>query len=176
MKILFAALHQGYYRNLESVVDELARRGHELYLGHERQDSAIGGQSLIDRLTARYPAVTAGRIPPREPEFSLVASKVRLGFDYLRYLHPMYTRSSYLRPRAEARTPTGIVRLTRLPLMRGRLARRALGATLDAIDRAVPPSPDIERFLDEQRPDLVAVTPLIGLGGSSQLDVLRSAQ
>ena len=44
-KRLFAALHQGYYRNIESVVAELAGRGHSLYLGHERHDSAIGGQA-----------------------------------------------------------------------------------------------------------------------------------
>ena len=56
MKILFAALHQGYYRNLESAIVELARRGHDVYLGHERQDSAIGGQSLVDRLTAALAA------------------------------------------------------------------------------------------------------------------------
>ena len=37
-------------------------------------------------------------------------------------------------------------------------------------------SPAIERFLDLQRPDLVAITPLIGLSASSQIDLLRSAQ
>mgnify|MGYP003579456577 CR=1 FL=1 len=33
-----------------------------------------------------------------------------------------------------------------------------------------------ERYLDEQRPDVVAITPLIGLVASSQLDLLRSAR
>jgi hypothetical protein len=60
MKILFAALHNGYYRNLDSVVDELARRGHEIYLGAERKDSAFGGQPIVDRLTSMYPNVRAG--------------------------------------------------------------------------------------------------------------------
>ena len=32
MRILFAALHHGYYRNLEPVVEELARRGHDVHL------------------------------------------------------------------------------------------------------------------------------------------------
>src|SRR5215471_13249093 len=175
MRILFAALHQGYYRNLESAIEQLARRGHDVYLGHERHDSAIGGQSLVDRLTAAHSNIEAGRIPSREPEFANVASKVRLGFDYLRYLHPMYTKASFLRPRAETRTPSGIVRLTRAPLMQQQWSRQLVGGLLDAIDRAIPPSPDIERFLDEQKPDLLAITPLIGLGGSSQLDLLRSA-
>ncbi len=176
MKFLFAALHQGYYRNLESVIDDLARRGHAIHLGHERPDSAIGGQSIVDRLTRRFPAMTQGRIPEREPEFAFVASKVRLGYDYLRYLHPMYTPASGLRPRAEVRTPTAIVRLSRSPLMAYGAPQRLLARCLDTIDRAVPLSPAIERFLDEQRPDVVGVTPLIGLGASSQIDLLRSAQ
>jgi hypothetical protein len=176
MKILFAALHQGYYRNLESVIDELARRGHSIHLGHERRDSAIGGQAIVDRLAGRFPNLTHGRIPEREPELAFVASKVRLAFDYLRYLHPMYTQASGLRPRAEIRTPIGIVQLSRSPVMARRFAQRLVARSLDAIDRAVPLSPAIERFLDEQRPDMVAMTPLTGLGGSSQIDVLRSAQ
>lgn len=176
MKILFAALHRGYYRNLESVVDALALRGHAVHLGHEKPDSTIGGQRIVDRLAARFPTVTRGGIPAREAELAFLASKIRLGFDYLRYLHPMYTKSSGLRPRAEVRTPTGIVRLSRSRWMSYRWPRQAVAWWLDAVDRAIPLSPAIERFLDEQRPDMLAVTPLMGLGGSSQIDLLRSAQ
>jgi len=175
MKILFAALTQGYYRNIESVVDQLAQRGHQLYLGHEKPDSAIGGQAIIDRL-ARLPNVRHGRVPEREPELAFLVSKLRLGLDYVRYLHPMYTAASGLRPRAEFRTPLGMLRLARAPLMKYRVSQRALGWWLDAIDRALPPSPAIEALLDEQKPDLVAITPLMALGVTSQLDLLRSAQ
>ena len=54
MRILFAALHNGYYRNLESVVEELARRGHEIYLGAEREDSASRwvGKDALRELTS----------------------------------------------------------------------------------------------------------------------------
>ena len=175
MKILFAALHQGYYRNLDSVVEELARRGHQVHLGSERPDSAFGGQVVLDRLLAEYPNLTAGRIPPREDDSAFLASKIRLGYDYLRYLEPMYNRSSGLRPRAEARTPAGMVRLSRTVLEKRPWARRLVASLMDAIDRAVPPSPAIEEYLDAQQPNLIIVTPLIGLGGSSQLDLLRSA-
>lgn len=174
MKILFGALHHGYYRNLESVVEELARRGHDIYLGSERA-AVFGGEAFAERLTADYPNISQGIIPTREPESLFLASKVRLGFDYLRYLEPMYEGSSGLRPRAQVRAPTGIVRLARSPLMAIPPARRAVGRALDAIDRAVPPSPAIERFLDDMQPELVIVTPLIGLVASSQLDLLRSA-
>ena len=176
MKIAFAALTQGYYRNIESVVERLAEGGHDIYLGHEKPDSAIGGQAIIERLAGRFPNIRHGRIPEREPEFSFLASKLRLGIDYLRYLHPMYTKASWLRTRAEVRTPLGVVRLMRAPLVASRVSRWLVGRYLDAIDRAIPPSPAIERFLDEQKPDLLVVTPLMALGGASQLDVLRSAQ
>jgi hypothetical protein len=46
---------------------------------------------------------------------------------------------------------------------------------LDAADRAVPECPDIERFLDTQRPDLLVITPLVGLVACSQIDLLRGA-
>jgi len=176
LKIAFAALHQGYYRNLESVVERLACRGHQIFLGHERHDSAIGGQVIVDRLAKTLENVTGGGIPSREPQYSFLASKVRLGNDYLRYLHPMYTKASGLRPRAEIRTPQAIVRLCRSPLMALPIAKRLVSYWLDAIDRAIPLSPAIEAFFDEQRPDLLVVTPLVGLAGSSQLDVLRAAQ
>ena len=176
MNILFAALHQGYYRNLDSIVEELARRGHQVHLGSERPDSAFGGQAMLERLIAAYPNLTAGRIPPREADSLFLASKIRLGFDYLRYLEPMYHASSGLRPRAEVRTPVGLVRLSRTALESRPWARRLVASVLDGIDRAVPPSPAIEAYLDEQRPDLVLITPLIGLVATSQLDLLRSAQ
>ena len=52
MRILFAALHYGYFRNLESVVEALARRGHEVHLTAERTDSALGGRPIVERLAA----------------------------------------------------------------------------------------------------------------------------
>lgn len=176
MRILFAALHPGYYRNLDSLVDTLAERGHHLYLGSERADARLGGEGLVESLAARYTNVTHGAVPTREPQLAFLASKVRFGLDYLRYLEPVYNGSSGLRPRAEVRTPVGMVQLSRTLLGSTRRGRRLLTGTLDAIDRALPPSPSLERFLDDQRPDVLAITPLIGLVASSQLDLLRSAR
>jgi hypothetical protein len=175
VRILFAALHNGDYRNLDSVVDALARRGHDLYLGAERPDTGFGGPPIVESLTATHPNVTCGPVPPREPESLFLASKVRLGGDYLRYLHPRYPRTSGLLPMARERTPTGIVRLCRLRALDNEPVRGAMRRALDAIDRAVAPSPAIEAFLDARRPDLVVITPLIGLAATSQPDLLRAA-
>jgi hypothetical protein len=68
-----------------------------------------------------------------------------------------------------------MLRLSKLRLLGLRPARRIVSGALDAIDRAVAPCPAIEQCLDEQRPDLIVITPLIGLVASSQLDLLRSA-
>ena len=174
MKILFAALHNGYYRNLDSVIAELARRGHEIHLGSERPDSAFGGQPIVDALAATYANVTHGRLAVRDPESLFLPSRIRFALDYLRYLDPAYSRSG-LRLRARERTPAGMLRLSKLRLLGLRPARRIVSGALDAIDRAVAPCPAIEQCLDEQRPDLIVITPLIGLVASSQLDLLRSA-
>ena len=176
MRLLFAALHNGYYRNIESVVEELAGRGHDIFLGAERADSALGGQVIVDRLTQRWPRVSAGPVARREQRTRFLATKVRFALDYLRYLDPAYTETSGLLDRAEARTPTAILALSRRGWLGSAVVRRRLARLLDAIDHATPPSPDIERFLDAQRPDVVIITPLIGLIASSQIDLLRSAQ
>lgn len=176
MRILFAALHNGYFRNLESVVDELARRGHEIHLGAERHESALGGQCIVERLARAHPGITHGRTSRRERRWFFLASKIRLSLDYLRYLEPPYEQTPALRQRAQVRTPIGLVRLARSPLLASPSARRRAARGLDALDHALPPSQAIERFLDERRPDIIIVTPLIGVVASSQLDLLRSAQ
>ena len=109
MRILFAALHDGYYRNIESIVDALAARGHEMYLGAERPDSALGGHSIVERLSANYPNVTHGQVAYREQKTRFLASKVRLTLDFLRYLEPEYAGTPALHRRAAVRTPSGFV-------------------------------------------------------------------
>ena len=176
MRVLFAALHYGYFRNLESVIDELAQRGHDVYLTAERQDSALGGRDIVERLSARHANVTFGMMPRRERASFFLASKIRLSLDYLRYLRPEYAQTPALRQRARVRTPRGLLQALRLPLLGGSAGRLTIGRMLDRIDHALPPSPAIERVLDQQRPDLAIITPLVGVVASSQLDLLRSVR
>ena len=110
MRILFAALHYGYFRNLESVVDELAQRGHDIHLTAERQDSALGGRNIVERLASRHDTVTFGMMPRRERAYFFLASKIRLSLDYLRYLRPEYSTTPALQHRARVRTPRGLLR------------------------------------------------------------------
>jgi hypothetical protein len=68
-----------------------------------------------------------------------------------------------------------MLRLSESPLLAWAPIRRLVSHALDAVDRAVPDSTEIERYLDAQHPDLIVITPLIGLVACSQLDLLRSA-
>jgi hypothetical protein len=176
LRILFAALHYGYFRNLESVVDELAQRGHDVHLTAERQDSALGGRNIVEALASRHDTVTFGMMPRRERADFFLASKIRLSLDYLRYLRPEYSTTPALQHRARVRTPRGLLRALRLPVLRAPRGRRLVTRLLDQIDHALPPSRAIEQFLDERRPDLAIITPLVGVVASSQLDLLRSVR
>jgi hypothetical protein len=177
MNVLIAALHGGYFRNLESVVEELARRGHRVHLATERPESAAGGREIVERLAAAYDNVTCGAVPQREADHStFLASKIRLGLAYLRYQEPPYTDTPALVRRAEERTPLGIVRAARSRLFASESSRRRLARVLDLLDHAAPRSKAIDRFLEEARPDAVLITPLVGVVASSQLDLLRSAR
>ena len=63
MRVLFIARHFTYFRSFESVIEELARRGHSVHLAADREE-AQGGQHLVERLAASHPArVTTGFTP-----------------------------------------------------------------------------------------------------------------
>src|SRR5918997_1432577 len=103
MKVLFAALHLGYFRNFESVIRDLAARGHQVHLAGDEPE-AMGGQELADRLAEEYPGrVTSDRLPSleEEPWFD-AARRLRVALDYVRALDPRYPDK--LRVRAEERT------------------------------------------------------------------------
>ena len=59
--------------------------------------------------------------------------------------------------------------------MSGR-AQTPLRAFLRAADTALPPSESIDAFLREQQPDVMLITPLIGVVGSPQPDYVRAAR
>src|SRR5437764_203327 len=97
MKILFLGRHFTYFRNFESVLRELAARGHQIHLAVE-QDESLGGTKLVNGLVEEFPNVTAGVLPERpEDDWTWTATRLRLGLDHLRYQHPVFDRASKLR-------------------------------------------------------------------------------
>jgi hypothetical protein len=175
MRILFLGRHFTYFRNFESVLRDLASRGHQLHLAVE-QDESLGGSKLVQSLVAEFPNVTAGLLPGRpEDDWTWTATRLRLGLDHLRYQHPVFDRASKLRERSRGRTPGAFVSLGDAVHAAGGWARRGAETVLRQFERAVPETPAIRAFVEAQNPDVMLVTPLIDLG-SSQIDYLRAAQ
>ena len=175
MKILFLARHFSYLRLFESAIAELAERGHALHLSADREES-MGGAGLVERLAARYPAVTVGWTPGRPSgAWAELGRKIRLGIDYLRFLDPRYDAMPRLRGRSEERTPRAVRWLAGLPMLRTPAGLRTLSWVLRQFEQAVPRSRELEQFYREQAPDVVLITPLVDLG-SPQLDHYLSAR
>ena len=169
MKLLFVARHFTYFRNFDSVVRLMAERGHQVHLVAEREE-ALGGRELVDRLAASSPLITVGYVPPRaDPRWFSIATVIRRSLDYLTYASSFYDAAPKIRERAWERTPQLAVTLSRVP------GRSLMARVLGAMDRSIPTDAAIGAFIDDQRPDLVLLSPLIELG-SPQLDLLRTAR
>ena len=160
----------------ESVIRELAVRGHDIHLALGRGAwLALGLRPALESLLADHPRVTWSRSSPSmSPLWSDLARTIRLWVDYLRYFLPEYDATPKLKARSEERVPPRLVRFSNRPLFQHATNRRRLLAVLRALERALPPVPQISRQLQDERPDVVLITPLVYLG-SSQFDVLRTA-
>jgi len=169
MKVLFAALHLAYFRNFESVIRELAARGHQVHLTGDEPE-AMGGQQLAERLAAEYPSITWDRLPSLEDEpWFDAARRMRVAMDYVRALEPRYPGK--LRIRAEERTARIVRWTTRVP----RVGRPATLAALKRFERLMPASDRLIAYLREHSPDIVVLTSLT-YSRSQQLDVLKAAR
>jgi hypothetical protein len=172
VKILFFARHYSYLRLFESSIAELARRGHELTLCADREE-AMGGRRMVERLAEQYPNITLGTTPGRAPgAWGEFARRLRLGIDYLRYLDPRYTETPHIRARARDRAPRSVVAIAE---HLGPGARQTFARLLRTLERGIPASTDLERYIASHHADAVLVTPLIELG-SPQMDHLAAAK
>ncbi len=174
MRILFCALHFNYFRNFDSAVEELARRGHQIHLAADEPES-LGGQQLVERLAAKYPGITWSMAPSLKAwTWNAFARKMRLALEHVRFLDPRYDPTPKYRYRSRDRAPRVVRLFGRVPLARTRPARRAMAALLKWIERSIPAAPDLDRFLREQRPDVVLLASVTN-PGSPQLNHLKSA-
>jgi hypothetical protein len=174
MKVVFSALHFASFRNFESVVQALADRGHQVHLMADETER-FGGQALVERLAARNPNVTWGWTPSPagEPWFPF-AQKVRLALDYVRYLDPRYADAPKLRLRNIERAPR-IVRWLTSGVGSLLVGHRPIARTLKWLERRLPSSEAIERYLAEQRPDVVLLASLT-FSRSLQIEQLKAAK
>ena len=87
----------------------------------------------------------------------------------------MTAHRGYVRAPLNAR-PYFAERFGRSALARVGVVRRVLRRVLAGAEAAVPPSARLEAFVRDWRPDVLLITPLIGVVGSAQLDYLRTAR
>lgn len=174
MRIFFSMAHLGSFRMYEPVLRELADRGHEIHLSIGRSDG-LGWNTALDALVSDYPSITWNLLSlPGEAFWAEAARTIRLWADYLRYFHEDYASAPKLKARAEERVPARLVQWTSGRVFRRPAGRRRLQQVLRAIERALPPVPEVASELDARRPDLVLVTPLVYLG-SAQFEIVRAS-
>ena len=173
MKIVLVLEHSGVGPFLPAL-RELHDRGHTIEVAVRRVKTGRTHE-LLQELADDCERITYSRLPPARSDWARAARSLRFGIDYLRYLEPRYRAAPKLRARAEARAPAAIVRAGRAAGLAGTAGVVALRRGLQLVERCVPPPPAAERFLAQEAPDVVLVTPLVDLG-SRQADWLRAAK
>jgi hypothetical protein len=204
-RILFVMLQPGFIRYYEDALVALAGAGHEIHLAFEMDRDKLGESQLARRLSAASPRLTCGATPSRvesvrdflarsdrsatrggrtarpagvrrrDEAWASLATTVRLMADYLRFFEPAFAQAGKLRDRAEKRLPRVYLPIVRTVAGAGASARRAFAAVLRGVEACIPTDATLERFVREQRPDLLLVTPLIELG-SQQVDYVKCAR
>jgi hypothetical protein len=187
LRVLFFAGGPGYYlRQYASLVAELAARGHDVRLAFQPSKGDLPAPA--EHLTG----VTYGFAPERRASdgWRSVAWLVRALADLARYAHPRYAAAPELRGRMEAKIVGHLVKGGEFEPVGRRLAlrlARRLAATTDAemservirrssrLERAIPTSRRIDRYIREQAPDVVLATPVVNRA-STQVEFLKSAR
>jgi len=173
MRVLFVMRHPGYVRNFAPVLDELASRGHDVHVGFEAPTARWLDGDPLEPLYERHARLSSGALPAvGRTRRSLLARGLRSSRDYLRYLDDAYRDAPRLRERAGRRVPRAV---KSFPGVRFHSVRRVLAGALSSVERRVPANAAVVRYLGEQRPDLVLVTPLLALG-SPQVEYVRAAK
>jgi ubiquinone/menaquinone biosynthesis C-methylase UbiE len=157
----------------EDVIAALAEAGVEVSIRFIRE-KRLTAEDYRQTLFRRGCDVQLNRLPPdkREPG-ALVALRLRQLGNLLRYYHPDYRGSGWLRDYWFSKAPPGPARWAR---RLGRLGGRpAMLATrlADAVDRALPPSKQAEKIVAQERPDAVVAVGVLWI--PEFVDLLKAA-
>jgi hypothetical protein len=163
-----------YLRFYDTVVEELAARGHEVAIAVNNQSAKkpVG----IDGLRAYGDRVRVlGVVPERRGIWNETAHTVRATMDFVRFLHPTFAHAPALRARIKRKVlPRVYHGLDRVRSLSGDSVERT-ERRLMAAERAIPVSRPILEFLRAQAPDVLLVSPLVD-AASAQVDWIRAAR
>jgi hypothetical protein len=175
MRILFSVRNPWYVRHYDTVLQRLCARGHSVCLVADGLGKRQVWPESVHALARETNGLTLHWTPvvADEPWFEL-GTRIRQALYFLRFLQPAYDDMPMLLARAEEKAPPFIVRLSRAPMVRRARGLAVLTRVLRFLERRVPPSETLMPFIQELRPDVVVLTPLIVLR-TVQLDLLRLA-
>jgi len=176
MRVLFVAKDAFYLRNFESLVRALCARGHLVHAAFENEPAPSLRQGLVEVLEEELPTFSTGFLPKRgSRRWRRTSDELRRSLDYLPYLHPRYDAAPALRERAGRLAPEVVRRVTAAGVVRSPRSLGKLDRLLSRVERSVPTSRTLARFVSDRDAEVVVVSPLLQLG-SRQADVLRAAR
>lgn len=169
MRILFLLGASRRVRNFHHTILHLADRGHSIRVAGRLRKGVFELPKTIAHERV------SGRVNPTErtDEWRGLVDLLRGARDYVRYFDPRYAQATRLVRRAYEIGPTEFVLFCeRHPWIKRhwRLAARMLAWC----ETVVPSDPGFEAFLEEERPDVVVVTPLVTFE-SYQTDYVKAA-
>jgi len=173
LRILFSVKNPDYVRHYASVLRALAARGHQVEL--VKESARHSWPPFVVNLAKDNGGISLATLPSvaGNPWWEL-ATRLRQARLYLRFLEPTDRMTPGLLERARRRAPRPAVWLGESLRLR-QTGRRLLGRLLDALERATRSAVLFHRYLGEQRPDVVVLTPLLVLK-TAQLDLARAAK
>jgi hypothetical protein len=175
LRVLFFLRGVQYTRVFENFMRETLERGHRLHVVLALEKRGFADRThLFDEFSAKYEHFSWEQLGRREGLWAETAVTLRHALDYLRYLEPEFVDAHPLRERAAERAPS-LVRLAVAGPLRGRAGRRVVGALIGRLESVVPVPRALLDLVERESPDVVLVSPLVGLG-SIEIDHLRAAQ
>jgi hypothetical protein len=174
VKILFVMDSPEYLRFFDSVIEELAARGHavSIAVNSQRTKKPVGLEGLrayADRVTV------LGVVPECRGVWSEAAHGVRATMDFVRFLHPAFADARALRARMKRKVlPRAYRWLDLVPRLSATAVRRVEGLLM-AAERAIPICEPIADFLRQEAPDVLLVSPLV-TAASEQVDWIKAAR
>ena len=178
MRILFVLRHPSYLRNFTSVVTSLASAGHRIHLVFDTPGPA-GEDEIVKRIASEQANITYQFINEERkeirPPWEWLATRVRYGCDYLRYLEKPFANAHALRARARKKSPEWVSRLGDSYLGRFPPALSVAIGLGPAMEWSLWEHPLLDRLIDLFKPDLIMATPVVGLG-SYQVDWFKVAR
>lgn len=173
MTVLFLMQSPEFFRFYEGAVRVLSARGHRVVIAVNKQNEAkpvrLGELHLGEGVEFR------GVVPSRGDRWRNAGRRLRGVVDFLRYLHPRFAAATALRDRMKHKVlPAGFRWLDRIGSLSVDRLHRVL-RTLRSMEDAIPSSPVLERFIQQEHPDVILVSPLID-AASDQVEFVKSAQ